>query len=231
MEGFFQELEDELNMGIQKILNHPFITLIRTASLSRSQLQFFARQYSIYCNYFPRFLAATASNIPDDKTRMPLIVNLWEEHGEGNIRKSHRLLFHRFALATGLQEEELKDPAPLPTTEICCEHLLDICQDYDFITSLGALGPGTEFFTNEEYKIIVSGLRQYDFLSEEDIEFWTVHMEIDEHHYSDMVEAIRPWTNKLEYRHLIKTGAKKAIDLEILFWDGLYDYLPKNETL
>ena len=225
---FFAELEEELSHGINKILNHSFLQKIHNAELNKEQLQYFAGQYGIYCNYFPRFLAAAASNIPDDHTRLPIVENLWEEHGEGDYTKSHRVLFERFALATGLSKEDFHETEAIPTTEICCEHLLDICQDYDFITSLGALGPGTEFFTNTEYSIIKSGLNKYDFLSEEDIEFWTVHISLDEEHYSSMVEAIRPWTRSLESRHLIKTGAKKAIDLEILFWDGLEDHLPQS---
>lgn len=226
--AFFVELEDELRLGIQKILTHPFLALIKDAKLTKTQLQYFAKQYGIYCRYFPRFLAAAASNIPDDETRMPLVENIWEEHGNGVLEKSHRVLFENFAAAVGVSKVELINAMPIATTGICCEHLLDICQDYDFITSLGALGPGTEFFTNEEYLIIEAGLKKYDFLSDSDIEFWTVHIKLDEEHYSEMVRAMLPWTDSLENRHLIKTGAKKAIDLEILFWDGLLDHLPKD---
>ena len=225
---FFTELEDELSLGIHKILNHPFLDLLRNAELTHTQLQFFAKQYGIYCRYFPRFLAAAASNIPDDETRMHLVENIWEEHGNGVIAKSHRVLFENFAAALGVEKAELLNAMPIATTGICCEHLLDICQDYDFITSLGALGPGTEFFTNQEYMIIEEGLRKYDFLTDKDIEFWTVHIKLDEEHYSEMVEAMIPWTDSLENRHLIKTGAKKAIDLEILFWDGLLDHMPND---
>jgi len=32
--------------------------------------------------------------------------------------------------------------------------------------------------------------------------------------------------DNLENKYLIKSGAKKAIDLETLFWDGLEDNLP-----
>ena len=223
---FFKSLENELQAGIQSILQHPFLTLIKNGELSKNQLQFFAEQYSVYCSYFPRFLAASAANIPDDETRIPIIENLWEEHGEGKLVKSHRILFERFARATGLPEKTVKSPEPIPTTEIVCENLFNLCQDGHFLESLGALGPGTEFFTNEEYSIIETGLKKYDFLTAKDIEFWTVHISLDETHYSEMVGAIAPWTDKLENRYLVKSGAKKAIDLEILFWDGLEDNLP-----
>lgn len=223
---FFRDLESELREGIDKIIKHPFIKRIDDAWLNQEQLKYFVEQYYIYCTYFPRFLAAAAANIPDDKTRMPIVENLWEEHGEGKIELSHRILYEKFALSLGLSKEHLANVEPLPTTQICCENLINLCHDGHFLESLGALGPGTEFFTNEEYSIIERGLKKYDFLTDEDIHFWTVHISLDEDHYSEMLEAIEPWTEKVENRFLIKSGAKKAIDLETLFWDGLEDNLP-----
>ena len=90
---FFKKIEKELESDIQKILQHPFLERITTASLNLKQLQIFAEQYAIYCYHFPRFLAATAANVPDDEARFPIIKNLWEEHGEGNIKKSQRLMY------------------------------------------------------------------------------------------------------------------------------------------
>jgi pyrroloquinoline-quinone synthase len=225
---YFKKLESELQFGIENILRHPFLKRIEDGWLDREQLQYFAKEYNVYCRYFPRFLAAAAANIPDDPTRMPLIENLWEEHGEGILSKSHRVLYENFAVAIGLSKKELDQVVPLATTDICCKHLLDICMDDDFITSLGALGPGTEFFTNKEYTIIVNGLRKYDFLTEDDIEFWTVHIALDEDHYSEMLESIAPWADTVENKHRLKAGAKRAIDLELLFWDGLEENLPRK---
>ena len=223
---YFKNLENELKFGIDSILKHPFLKRIEDAWLDKEQLQYFVKEYSVYCRYFPRFLSAAAANIPDDATRMPLIENLWEEHGEGILKKSHRVLYENFAEAVGVSKKELDKVDPLPSTDICCKHLLEICMDDDFITCLGALGPGTEFFTNEEYTIIENGLKKYDFLSAKDIEFWTVHISLDEDHYSEMLEAIAPWVNTVENKHRVKAGAKRAIDLELLFWDGLEDNLP-----
>ncbi len=223
---FFKALETELQEGISVILNHPFLQRLQDGRFNKKQLRYFAEQYSVYCRYFPRLLAAAAANIPDDETRAAIIKNLWEEHGEGNLNKSHRVLFYRFAAGLGLSVEDLDKVTPLPTTRKCCETLIHLCHNGSFLESLGALGPGTEFFTNEEYRIIAEGLIKYDFFTEEDLEFWTVHISLDEIHYAEIVGALIPWTKPLENRNLIKKGAKKAIDLEILFWNGLEDNLP-----
>lgn len=223
---FFKTLEEELQPQIDKILNHDFLNRIKDGWLNRSQLQYFVGQYGIYCRYFPRFLAAAAANIPDDPTRMAIVENLWEEHGEGVLAKSHRILFNNFATSMGFTVPELEAVTPLATTEICIDNLLDLCRNQHFLVGLGALGPGTEYFTNDEYRIIEAGMKNYDFLTSDDIEFWTVHISLDEHHYSDMVDAIRVWADSKENQELIRKGALKALALEYIFWEGLEDNLP-----
>ena len=220
-----KQLELELLPKINEILDHPVIMRIKRGELTRNQLRIFAIQYGIYCSYFPRFLCACAANIPDDQTRMSLIENLWEEHGSGKISGSHRVLFEKFCLSLGVTPLELKNARPLPSTQIYVEYVLNMCQDSSFIKSLGALGPGTEFFTSKEYDLIYRGLQKVEGLTEDDLEFWSVHITLDDHHYEDMMASIVPWLNNETNVALLKAGAERAVDLEILFWDGLEDHL------
>ncbi|MEO7175160.1 MAG: iron-containing redox enzyme family protein [Saprospiraceae bacterium] len=223
---FFSNLQTDLQPGINRILKHPFLERIANAQLNPEQLKYFSGQYSIYCTYFPRFLAACAAAIPDDPTRMPIVKNLWEEHGSGEMASSHRVLFENFAVATGWKVEELKKVEPLSSTHICVEYLLNLCQEGHFLKSLGALGPGTESFTSQEYAVIAGGLAKYPKLSAEDIRFWTVHITLDEDHYAEMVAPLQHFTTNPDYAMYLTEGAKRAIDLEILFWDGLEEHLP-----
>lgn len=225
---FFTQLEESLRPEIDKILTHPFIKRIEDGWLNEEQLKYFAKQYGVYCRYFPRFLAAAASHIPDDQTRLPIVENLWEEHGSGDLNGSHRVLYERFAKACGVSKAELESTIPLPEVRICVENLLNSCTHDHFLFGLGALGPGTEFFTGEEYSIIETGMKKYDFLSPEDYYFWTVHISLDEEHYSGIVDAMRPWIEDEQNRVLISSGAGRAIHLEQLFWDGLEENLPNK---
>ena len=225
---FFKHLEEELQPMIAQIINHPFLIRLNNGELTEEQLKFFTMQYGIYCSYFPRFLAAAAANVPDDITRMPIMENLWEEHGEGRIEGSHRVLFEQFAACIGISSEVLYNASPLPNTRACVENLLDLCEEGHFMESLGALGPGTEYFTTEEYFKILEGLRKYEIYSEKDLEFWIVHTTLDEEHYSEMIDALRPWAKSSTEESMIRLGAIKAIELEILFWDGLEKYLPQK---
>lgn len=226
--SYLEQLEQELQPQIDKILNHPFVCRIRDSWLSREQLRYFAEQYYVYCRYFPRFLAAAASNVPDDATRIALIENLWEEHGEGSLEESHRILYETFAQSLDLSSSDLQAVEPLPTTEICIENMMDICRNQHFLIALGALGPGTEYFTNDEYGIIAQGLKQYDFMTDDALRFWTVHIHLDEDHYADMMKAVLPWAHDEANQKMLRKGAYKALALEYMFWEGLEDNLPNK---
>lgn len=226
MNDFFKSLEVELQPSITNILNHPFLQRLAGSTLTREQLKEFALQYNIYCGYFPRYLAAVAANVPDDDTRLSLIENLWEEHGAGNLAESHRTLFRRFLEGVGVSEADWQDAIPLSSTKQYVDILFDLCQHAHFLEGLGALGPGTEYFTSEEYALILSGLQGYPFLSEESVRFWAVHIDMDEGHYGGMVSSLIPWADSEENRQRITNGARRAVELEILFWDGLQQALP-----
>lgn len=223
---FIKQLEKELRPDIDKILYHPFLIRISKGDLSHAQLQYFAIQYAYYCYHFPRFLAFTAGNIPDDLTRMPLVENLWEEHGSGKYSKSHRQLYNKFLEALEIEPKELKTFPLLPDTQTCVQTLLDICKNRHYLESLGALGPGTEFFTNDEYEIIYNGLEKSPYLTQRDLKFWKVHISLDVEHYGEMVEILYPFLHEEKNRNLIREGALKAIQMEQLFWSGLERNLP-----
>lgn len=223
MESFLKDLETELRPKIQEILAHPFLRRLEERTLNLLQLREFALQYNIYTSYFPRFLAAVAANIPDDNTRASLIENLWEEHGEGNMQYSHRSLFHRFLTALDITEIEWQFAKPLTSTSQYVNALFDLCHNSHFLKGLGAMGPGTEFFTSDEYALIASGLKKYSFLSSYDIEFFSLHIDMDEGHYSSIVSAVFPWIDSEDNMKMVREGAKEAINLEISFWHGLYE--------
>jgi len=220
--AYLPKLEVELQVPINKILEHPFLKRIALAQLTYTQLQLFVKEYAHYCAYFPRFLAAAAANIPDDATRLPIIKNLWEEHGEGQLATSHRVLFEQFAAAVGITTTKPTLSDALFSTQQCVQTLLNICKNKHFLVALGALGPGTEFFTAQEYQIIAKGLAQYECFNKKNLQFWTIHINADEMHYSEMLAAIEPWlaTNYVHQQY-VKEGAIQALKLECLFWDGL----------
>jgi pyrroloquinoline quinone (PQQ) biosynthesis protein C len=220
MNSFIKELEDELRPKIDAVLQSRYLSRLSNGALTLEQLRRFTIQYWYYCQYFPRLMAAAAANVPDDQTRDSLVRNLWEEHGKGDPTRSHRVLFLKFAAALNV-ESELDQQAPYPSTEAFVQGMFNLCQSSHFLEAVGALSVGGEFYTSEQYGLILNGLERYSFLSAPSLEFWRVHISMDVGHYEEMAISLSRWTESEEWRDLIRRGAHRAVDLDLVFWEGL----------
>ncbi|HXT61401.1 MAG TPA: iron-containing redox enzyme family protein [Pyrinomonadaceae bacterium] len=220
MNSFISELEDELRPKIDRVLQSRYLARLSSGTLSFEELREFAIQYWYYCQYFPRLLAAAAANVPDDQTRDSLVKNLWEEHGKGDPSRSHRVLFLKFALALNV-ESELDQRHPFASTDAFVHGMFKLCQSSHFLEAVGALSVGGEFYTSEQFRLILSGLERYSFLSASSLEFWRVHISVDVGHYEEMAISLSRWTETEEWRSLIRRGAHQAIALDLVFWEGL----------
>jgi pyrroloquinoline-quinone synthase len=225
--GFVRDLEEELAPLVREVLEHPYLVRLATGAVRGAELRRFFGEYNAYCAVFPRLLAAVAANVPDDETRFALVNNLWEEHGEGDLARSHRTLFRRLwqavdPLAVG------ESTAILPSTQRYIDELMTLCKEQHFLTGLGAIGPGTEAFTAAEYSLILDGLRRGGEVRDEDLEFFAVHLTMDGDHYREALEAFEEWVDEADEadnRELVRSGALRAVQLEREFWTGLLDLI------
>jgi pyrroloquinoline-quinone synthase len=210
-----------LRAGIAGIIGHPLMGKIAGGDLSVPQMRMFALEYGMYCQVFPRCLAAVAANVTDDATRLPLIRNLWEEHGEGVLARSHRERYAFFLAACGVSGAEWRAHVPQACTVQYVNEVFSLCRDGHFLEGLGALGPGTESYTAEEYSVLYAGLRRYPWFRDGDLEFFRIHMEVDQSHASSILDVLRMWAQSDENVALIRRGAERAVHLEGRFWTEL----------
>jgi len=221
MGSVVDRIEREMQPRIAEVMNSPFLQALASSSVSLSQLRIFATEYYAYALAFPRCLAEVAANAPDDESRFPLVENLWEEYGAGDPAANHRTLYKKFMHGLGISEAECSTGTCLPATVKQIDRLTRLCRNEPYLVGFGALSVGTEFFTAEEYLLILKGLQQYDFLDADGLQFWAVHTELDEHHYQEMRAVLDKWPDPDECYEQVRAGAFAAVDLEIGFWAGL----------
>jgi pyrroloquinoline-quinone synthase len=225
MDTFLSHLQSALQPDIDRVLHHPFFERLNSAALSRQQVQKFALDYNFYCRSFPQLLGYAAAKIADDQIRMPIVENLWEEHGEGDITRSHRQLYTNFLRSLKLSDEQIETSVPSTATARYIQELFDICSTGDFLDVLALVGPGTEYFASREFEIILSGLEKYPFAQDLDLEYWSIHIEVDDHHSSDTLKAILPFMNTDSNKQQVLDVSRKTVELEIYFWDEMNRYV------
>jgi hypothetical protein len=200
------------------------LSAIRDRRLTTTQCAYVLRQYQRYVQGFPKFLALGLSKLDDDEARLPLVGNLWDEHGEGDLSKAHRNLYK------GLIEKVL-ETSPQTATLLKCEYkdaIVKFVSECEAALSggsaafaMGFLGPGTEGTTAELYAILPRLLHPFDLEGEDD--FFAPHCLLDVDHaklFAPAIEIVLR-SNVPNARREYVEGAKTALDLERDFWNNV----------
>jgi hypothetical protein len=202
------------------------LSAIRERRLTQFQSAYILRQYQHYVEIFPKLLAIGISKLDDDEARMPLVANLWDEHGEGQISKAHRNLYKRLLekvaeaspLASPLLTQEYRNSAKRFAVE-CLSEVSNGTASF----AMGFLGPGTEGTTMELYGILQNLL--WTFALQDDDIFFGPHCALDVEHaklFTPAIEAVlREGTFSGKGNYV--AGVQKALELERKFWDGVIE--------
>ena len=91
-------------------------------------------------DHFPRFLAALLTSIPDYRMRMPLVENLFEEHGRMSEKAVHVETYRDFLKSLGLSAKDIEASRPLIPVIAYNRAVTDLCLHHPFPEGLGALG-------------------------------------------------------------------------------------------
>ncbi|HHT9119726.1 MAG TPA: TenA family transcriptional regulator [Candidatus Hypogeohydataceae bacterium YC41] len=216
---YLESLEEEIRL--HPALNHPFLRNFRNGKLTLDRMRIFARQYYLYSRWFSMYVSAVIAKMPDEKPRAYLIKNLYQEYGEGDLQQTHPAIFRRFLRALRLDSPEIERIEPLPETRLFIHEYLFVCREGHFLEALGALGPGTESIVPYIYHSFYEGLRKEPSLHEEDIEFFTLHMQMDVEHSANIKEALLEYAVNRENQALIRQGAMEILGARTVFWNGL----------
>lgn len=208
------------------LFSSPGLRAICERRLAGIQCAYILRQYQKYVEAFPRLLALGISKLESDEARLPLVANLWEEHGEGDLRRAHRNLYKAMLSRIADEFPSLVDVLTrqysMPITRFVSDCETSLGQS-TAASAMGFLGPGTEGTTPELYGVL-SGLLGPLKLEDEDT-FFNLHRAMDVEHAKLFSPAIRivlqaaPESGRREY----VSGATAALRFERLFWDSVVD--------
>ena len=230
---FLQELEREAIR--HEAVRHPYLRALAEGTLPdpRRALQDFARSYEGYSAWFPRFLDAVESRLPDE-LRSVLDENKAEESGsydEETLRElegaglrrewvvgiPHPELFRSFQRGLGVEPDAMVDPSsPVARWR---EGLLQLLQTDHPAAAVGALGLGTELVVSRMYETVLRGVDRFGAIHPEDRTFLVLHALVDEAHAASLLELAARYSTDGEGRAALARGMRTALDLRAEYWD------------
>ena len=172
------------------LLTHPFYVKWREGTLTREELQEYARQYYAFESTFPRLLSTLHGRCDRPDVRQSLLDNLWdEEHGEVN----HAELWLRFGEGIGASRDEVRSAAHNAGTEQLLDTYWTAVTDTPLAAGVAALyayeGQVPAVATEK-----INGLRdRYGVEDARTLSFFTVHSSLDIEHSNaerDMIASL-----------------------------------------
>ena len=188
-----------------------FMQRFASGGVPKENLARFAASYCYQVDQFKRFVAAVYANAEPRDVRELMLENLWEEHGEGDPERDHTVLVARFGRALGAEIPDPYDVEPIPEGRQWIQRILRVCQEEHFVVGLAAISFGIEFRTGTMAFLGQIYRDQYG-LSEQDLEFFFMHLEADEEHAGRAIELVRKYCTTEELLERSKWGVQEVLE-------------------
>jgi len=228
MEQTNREFATELRNEIENapVNRNKFYAAFRDRTLTEGQMKKFIGQYFWFCKTFIRTLAGLVANTPDEQedVRLELVKTLHSELGYGKKQAIHLNQLRKFTKKLGLSEEYLNQVKLIPEVKNYIEDLRNLFGVSDFRESIGAEF-GVEVTAYPEFTYLYPGLKKYKEFTDDDINFFKLHLVEEKLHGDWMTDAITNLGASGQDRELIRSGALKTIKSWGKFWDGMYRFV------
>lgn len=204
-----RELTEVMNSAA--IEEHPFLRALSEGKVPREVLAGLGPSHCYQVEQFKRFVAAIYANAEPRDVRELMLANLWEEHGEGDPSRDHTVLMAKLFRALGAEIPDPYDVEPIPTQRRWVERILEICRSEHFVVGLAALSFGIEARTRT-MAFLGEVYRDKYGVSQDDAEFFFMHLETDEEHAGRAIQLVRKYCTTEELLHRCKRAVRAVLD-------------------
>jgi pyrroloquinoline-quinone synthase len=203
-------------------VNNLYLTRFERGELTDEEFNRFAVQFFAFVKHFPRILATLLANTPDDVAADELATILTSELGDGDPKRRHEYLYHKFLRSIGIEPTNAAREPWLQSTREYIEGLAALYGDDDYHKALGA-SFGLEHMAISMWDQLIPGIqklkRSRQSLSGMHTVYWTFHRALEQQHEDSMMKAldhIAPHTEDS-----LRAGCREALSLLECFWMGL----------
>ena len=209
-----------------RIESHPLFARMQDDAFSPEERRSIGTQFFHVVDFFPRFLAALIANVDDLQARMPLVENLYEEHGRMRLAHAHVVTFRNFLHALELSDAEIDASRPSIGVLAYRRGVLDVCSRATLPEAFAAIGAIEEIVARVSPIVAQYGARR---TSAHLGTHFSLHEKLDLSHADELYALAAPWFT--EESGLVSPSAslrpgdavRRGVDMGIYFQTRLYD--------
>jgi pyrroloquinoline-quinone synthase len=221
---FRRQLEAAVNARHSRL--NPFTEKWVSGELTRSQLGSWAAQHYQYVSQFPRWCAAVYAECPHADARDFLLENIVEEESG----TKHVDLLIRFAEACGVSRAEVERTVQLPTTRALTAWCYEMAHR-PFQEAAAGLLVGLESQVPGIYRRNLPPLKPKYGFTDHEIEFFAVHIEVDEVHGERGYEIVEAYSVTDAERARAVDAVRQATEMRWQYMSGLHRAFVLKEDL
>lgn len=208
----------DARIASKHLLDHPFYQRWTCGTLTKEELQDYARNYFHYAMAFPTFLSAMHQQSDDLAVRQMLLENLIEEE---RGPENHPELWLRFCESLGLSRDDVKAGAPNDATRALIATMKSLAREGALHEGLAALY-AYESQIPAVAKAKIDGLAKwYAISADRDIAFFSVHMDADVNHSATARQILRDLCDTPEKAAQAEAAAGRTLDALYNFLDSV----------
>jgi pyrroloquinoline quinone (PQQ) biosynthesis protein C len=197
------------------------------SSVDASIAQRFLITFDSLVKSFPSLIAAGAARMEDEETRTTLAVNLFQECGEGDVKRTHHAIYRKYLATAGISVEALEEPAFAVEWR---SQLVRYIQNGSTSApaALGALAAG-EFLAQPALSRIYGAIEPL--YPGADKEYFTKHLVLETEHVQEITSTIvRQMKNDRDFQEVL-TGFKFGLSVWMTFFQELADFILEKQTV
>jgi pyrroloquinoline-quinone synthase len=204
-------------------LDNPYLAALRDGSLSKEDFVETQVQFAHAVFFFSRPMMVLAARVSNPEVRLPLLENVGDEHGDGDLSMSHEATFTRFLSRLGVAKDELWQRPLWPEVRAFNTVLAGVCTLDDVPTALATLGIIEDLFAGISAEV-GRGVVARGFLEASALVHYKTHEELDVLHAEGFYAPLRArYEGDERVRYQVEQGLELGATVFLSLYRGLYE--------
>lgn len=204
-------------------LENPYFQALRDGTFTREDFVETQVQFAHAVFFFSRPMLVLAGRVSNPVVRLPLLENVRDEHGRGDLAFSHEATFTRFLERLGVSVDEARARPLWPEVRAFNTLLAGVCTLDDVPTALATLGIIEDLFAGISAEL-GRGVVARGWLTAEALVHYRTHEELDELHAEGFYAPLRErFAREPVLRYQVEQGLELGATVFLGLYRGLYE--------
>ncbi|MCA3012783.1 MAG: iron-containing redox enzyme family protein [Myxococcaceae bacterium] len=204
-------------------LENPYFVSLKDGSMTREDFVETQAQFAHAVFFFSRPMLVLAARVSNPKVRLPLLENVGDEHGDGDLSMSHEATFTCFLERMGVSRDELWARPLWPEVRAFNTVLAGVCTLDDVPTALATMGIIEDLFSSLSAEL-GRGIVARGFLTSAALVHYQTHEALDVLHAEGFYAPLRArYAQDDVARYQVEQGLELGATVFLGLYRGLFE--------